>query len=139
MSHNPSQLLLLFDDTREAAAIQQVLADHFPQLRCDIVSQVTTADEFCDDDGSLSHAQRPTDTVAQVVFSAAALADATLRLWQKDPAAIGDELYHLKAMTQCAMAELHSLLPALLGACDHESPAFPTRRRHPTPGRERPG
>jgi hypothetical protein len=107
------QILLLIDNTEEAAAVQQMMAEHFPQLTCDIITVAhlpKAASDEADDDATQPSAPRPSDAVSQAVFSAAMMADATLRLWQKNPAAIGSELHHLKAITHYAMTELHRLL-----------------------------
>lgn len=113
MSPGTRHILLLIDNTEEVAAVQQIMADHFPDLPCDIITVANlseaTSDETDDDTTQLS-TPSPSDAVSQAVFSAAMLADATLRLWQKNPAAIGSELQHLKVITHYAMTELHCLL-----------------------------
>lgn len=50
------------------------------------------------------------DSVTQTLFSSSMIADALLKLWQRDPSAIGDELRELQALSRKALTEMRSLL-----------------------------
>lgn len=50
------------------------------------------------------------DSVTQTLFSAATIADAAHRLWQRDPASIERELLDLRELTQTALIEMRTLL-----------------------------
>lgn len=50
------------------------------------------------------------DSVTQTLFSAHAFAEATAKLWENNPASIGEELNQLRRLTRGALAEMRTLL-----------------------------